>query len=138
MRESAEEIKAHGVELLAICPADGQGIQQFLDVYGPYPFRLLGDPELTAYKALGHVHLSPFVSYSKAALVVITGQVKELIPKDRAKRNVMRQAYKHQDIHIQGGTWLFDANGNVLWKHIDKDATHHATIEQILEQIKQG
>lgn len=124
--------------MLAVCPADSAGIKQFLDAFGPYPFRLLGDPELTAYKALGHVRLSPFVSYSKAALLVLTGQVKGLIPKDRDQRDVVRQAIKHQDVHIQGGTWLFDADGNVLWKHIDQDAAHHATIEQILEQIKQG
>ena len=138
MREYAEEIQSHDVELLAVCPADSAGIRQFLDAYGPYPFELMGDPELTTYRSLRHVRLSPLVSYLKAIQLLLTGQAKDLIPKDPAQLDLVRQAIKHQDVHIQGGAWLFDVTGRVLWKHIDKDAANHATIEQILEQIRKS
>lgn len=43
---------------------------------------------------------------------------------------------KTHDIYIQGGSWLFDEKGNILWNHIDTVPEDHASIETILKEMK--
>lgn len=135
MRKNADRIQNEGeVSILAIVPTNAEQISAFLDAFGPYPFPILGDPQQKAYSGLGHIHMSKFKLRMMAAIALLTGKMK-LYPDDPKQKQVVRNAMKSQDVYQQGGTWLFSESGQVLWKHIDKVPTDHATIQEIMKQV---
>lgn len=58
-----------------------------------------------------------------------------LFPKNRKERALVIEALRTQDVHQQGGTWLLSPEGQVLWKHLDRDPWDHPTLEEVLEKI---
>ncbi|PWK16537.1 peroxiredoxin-like family protein [Tumebacillus permanentifrigoris] len=131
MRESADEITRQNVGIIAITPAAGSLIAKYIDAYGPYPFEVLGDPEQHAFEGLGHNVMPKWKLLGMAALGFVIGRMKDFKPKEANKLEVVNESMKTSDIYQQGGTWLFDRKGNVLWKHIDETPGDHATIEQV-------
>lgn len=121
------------VDIIVIAPAKGEYISKFKEVFGPFPFNIYGDPTLTLYKQLGNNHFSLF----KSAKFVISGlfqkkfKVTDVISKDKRKREILFRAMKTQDTNIQGSTWIFGTDNEVVWKHIDASPEDHANIEEI-------
>lgn len=58
------------------------------------------------------------------------------MPEDPEQKRLVQKAMKTHDIYIQGGTWLFDEKGNILWNHIDTMPEDHASIDNILLEMK--
>lgn len=135
MRERITEIEARGFQVIAIAPSKGTFIQQFLEQFGPFPFPILGDPSREAYRGMGHKTMAKWKLLAKAGLGFLTGQVKNFIPKDDKQKEFVMKSMKTQDVYIQGGTWLFTPQGNILWKHIDQSPEDHAKIDDVLKQM---
>ena len=73
---------------------------------------------------------------AKAGFGFVTGQVKDFITKDGKQKEFVMKSMKTQDVYIQGGTWLYSADGELLWKHIDESPEDHAKIAEVLVQMK--
>lgn len=123
------------MQIAAITPATGELVGRYIDAFGPYPFPVYGDPHQHAFEALGHKVMPKWKLLSMAALGFLTGKMKDFKPKEADKRAVVDLSMKTSDIYQQGGTWLFDPSGRVLWKHIDETPGDHATIAQVLAAI---
>ncbi|RSL31682.1 hypothetical protein D7Z54_19785 [Salibacterium salarium] len=137
MRENANIIQQQkGVKIVPIFPALVSLLSSFEETYGPYPFSLYADPEKEVFKGFGHQSMNKAKLLSKAALGVLTGQVKNLLPKDPEKKKVVKTSMQKSDVYIQGGTWLFDNNQQLKWKHIDESPEKHADISQIMNAIE--
>jgi len=132
------ELKNYTVQIIVIAPATKNDIHSFLEVYGPYPFNLYGNPTLSLYKALGNKEFSHFESLS----FVIRGLMKrkfkisDVISKDRRKRKIFTTAIINQDSNIQGSTWLISPVGQVIWRHMDSSPDNHANPDEILLHIQ--
>jgi hypothetical protein len=133
LRKDAETITENNVSIVAIVPTDAGQISEFLEVFGPYPFPLLGDADQTVYKALGHKHMPMLKLLFMGAMAMLTGKIKT--PKDPREKRVIMKAMRTQDIYQQGGTWLFSEKGEVLWNHLDNTPLDHATIDEIIQQV---
>ncbi|MBL0385095.1 AhpC/TSA family protein [Tumebacillus sp. ITR2] len=138
MRESADEITSHHVQIIAITPATGSLVGKYIEAYGPYPFQVLGDPNQHAFEGLGHKVMPKWKLLGMAGIGFLTGKMKDFKPKEADKLAVVNESMKTSDIYQQGGTWLFDRKGNVLWKHIDETPGDHATIAQVLQALKKN
>ncbi|WP_246125580.1 peroxiredoxin-like family protein [Alkalicoccus halolimnae] len=139
MRENDDVWKKHGAELAVITPSAGDYNAQFLEKFGPYPFPVYGDPRRKAYKALGHVTMPKLKLLTMAAAGGVTGKIKNFLPKEKGQRKFVADSMKIQDVYIQGGTWIFNSDSELVWNHIDSSPEDYASledIEQILEQIK--
>lgn len=136
MREHRDEIVNEGVQIIVIAPSKGSFITQFLDAFGPFPFSIHGDPKRYAYRGMGHETMPKLKLLSMAAIGFVTGKVKNFLPKEATQKSFVKKSMKTQDVYIQGGTWLFDENSNVLWKHVDKSPDDHASIVDIKKQVK--
>lgn len=136
MREHKDDIVNEGVQIIVIAPSKGTFINQFLDAFGPYPFPIYGDPKRQAYRGMGHETMPKLKLLSMAALGFITGKVKNFLPKEASQNRFVKKSMKTQDVFIQGGTWLFDENSHILWKHVDKSPDDHALIVDIKKRVK--
>ncbi|PYZ91689.1 hypothetical protein CR194_18865 [Salipaludibacillus keqinensis] len=137
MREHADSIEQEGVKLIVIAPSKGSFIQQFLNSFGPYPFPIYGDPRRHAYRGMGHETMPKLKMLSMVAIGFATGKIKNFLPKEAKQKSFVKKSMKTQDVYIQGGTWLFDAKGRVVWKHVDHSPDDHASIEEIYKQVKE-
>ena len=136
LRDRYEELSATGYQVIVITPSKGSFLEQFEGVFGPYPFPIYGDPERVLYRSMGHKTMAKWKLLLKAGKAYMQGGSKVFMPEDVEQQKVVKQAMKEHDIFIRGGTWLFDEKGEVIWSHIDTAPEDHATIDQILKQIK--
>lgn len=81
---------------------------------------------------MGHVSMKKWKLLVKAAGAYMKGGSKVFMPEAEAEQKVVREAMKTQDIYIQGGSWLFDQRGDVIWSHIDQSPEDHAKIDDLL------
>lgn len=110
-------------------------MKEFLNVYGPYPFKIVGDPKLHAYKGLQLQRVSMAKSAKIISQYLFSGKVREIFPKDQEQMKIVKEAMFNQDVYQLGGTWLMDTTGEILWEHIDSEPSDHATIQTILSKI---
>ncbi len=127
-------MEAEQTSIIAVVPTDGEQIRTFIDAFGTYPFPILGDPGQVAYKEMGHKHMSKWMLVP-IAFRLMTGQLK-LSKEDPKQDAVVKKALRTQDTMQQGGSWLFSETGDLLWSHLDDLPQNHATIEEILKQIR--
>jgi len=136
LREHKDDIVKEGVSIIVIAPSKGTFINQFLDAFGPYPFPIYGDPKRQAYRGMGHETMPKLKLLSMAAIGFITGKVKNFLPKEAVQNRFVKKSMKTQDVFIQGGTWLFNSDGIVIWKHVDKSPDDHAPISDVKVKLK--
>lgn len=141
LRERVDEIKSPGVAVYVVAPHNADFIAKFLDAFGAYPFPVVGDPKRQAYREMGHRTMAKMMEkwklLSKALLGIISGKVKNFIPKEKQQKKVVLDSMRTQDVYIQGGSWLFTPDGKVVWKHIDESPEDHATVNEILHQMNE-
>ncbi|MBH0162545.1 AhpC/TSA family protein [Fictibacillus sp. 26RED30] len=138
MRESFEKFERLDVKVVVVAPANRDQIQEFLNVHGPFPFEIYGDPELDLYEEMGNHNMTTVKSMLSVGADLLKGEVKisDIVPKDKKERKHFLSAVKNQDVNIQGSSWLFDRNGNVLWKHMDDTPEDHAKVDEVLKQLR--
>ncbi|WP_096437870.1 AhpC/TSA family protein [Alteribacter populi] len=136
MRKRVVEIERQDYKIVVVAPSKATFVKQFVDAFGPYPFPIYGDPSRQAYQGLGHQTPPKLKVLGIAAFGFLTGKVKNFIPKEEKKKKVVMHSMKTQDVYIQGGTWLFDEKGNLLWNHIDGSPYDHAQLDQVIEEMK--
>ena len=124
--------------MVAVSPADRGQIEKFLDVHGPYPFEIYGDPELNVYREMGNHRFTTLKSLMYVGAGILSGKAKlsDIVPREEKKRELFFSAVKNQDVNVQGSSWLFDRDGEVLWKHLDDSPKDHARVKGILEQVR--
>lgn len=120
---------------MAIVPSNREFLEKFIEEFGPYPFPIYGDPHRSLYKKMGHQTMAKWKLLAKAGKAFLNGGTKAFIPQDEKQAELVRTAMKTHDIYIQGGSWIFDEDGQVVWSHIDKSPEDHATIEQITKAL---
>jgi hypothetical protein len=140
LREAHEKITGHGVQILAVAPATPDDIADFLQVLGPYPFTIVGNPDLNLYEQLGNRRMGALGSLSYILGGIFSGRFnpRKLVPKEKDQRRIFFRAIKTQDVHIQGSSWLLDPGGKVIWKHVDENPEDHAKIDYILDAIQEN
>lgn len=136
MREHYETINSNGVQVIVIAPSNRSFLEKFVDVFGPYPFPIYGDPDRTLYAKMGHKTMAKWKLLAKAAKMFLKEGKKAFLPQDQKKSDIVKEALNTHDVYIQGGTWIYDEEGNVIWSHIDESPEDHATIEQIKKKVK--
>jgi hypothetical protein len=136
LRERYEELEATGYQVLIIAPSIQAYLEQFVQVFGPYPFTIYGDPERNLYREMGHHTMPKWKLLLQAGKAYLKHGSKAFLPEDDAQKKLVQKAMKTHDIYIQGGTWIYDEKGNVIWKHIDTEPADHASIDSILAVIK--
>jgi hypothetical protein len=135
LRESYEELTKTGFQVIVITPSTGSYLEKFVEAFGPYPFTIYGDPKRALYRSMGHQSMEKWKLFLKAGTALLKGGTSTFFPKDEAQKKLVQQAMKTHDVFIQGGTWLFDQNGNQIWHHIDSTPEDHASIKTILSKI---
>lgn len=137
MRKSYEEFESRSVKVVIVSPADREQIEKFLEIHGPYPFNIYGDPKLNVYREMGNHRFTTLISLAYVGAGILSGKAKisDIIPKEEKKRELFFSAVKNQDVNVQGSSWLFDRDGEVLWKHMDDSPKDHARIKEILKQV---
>ena len=70
-----------------------------------------------------------------AGTAFVTGKVKGFMPEKKAQKNFVMKSMKTQDVYIQGGAFLYDDQGELIWKHIDKSPDDHAKISTIKSKL---
>ncbi|WP_158735648.1 peroxiredoxin-like family protein [Alteribacillus sp. YIM 98480] len=136
MREHADTIQQNGVSIAAVIPADTKQLKEFISVYGPYPFQILGDPTLQSYKDLSLKRLSIKRALTMITQYLMSDKIREIFPKDKHQKRIVKKAMFHQDVHQLGATWLIETTGEILWQHIDTDPPDHADMNEILSVIE--
>lgn len=136
LRERYQEITASDYQVIVITPSTSSYLEQFVNAFGPYPFPIYGDPKRELYNNMGHLTMQKSKLLFKAAKIFVTKGSKAFFPEDADQKQLIQTAMKTHDVFIQGGTWLFDEDGNVLWNHIDTDPEDHASIDTILAKMK--
>ncbi|SDJ80188.1 peroxiredoxin-like family protein [Sediminibacillus albus] len=136
MREHTTVIESSNVSIAAVLPTDSAQIKPILDVYGPYPFPILGDPERIAYKQLKLKQMSKGKSLRAISSYFFSGRIRTIFPKDTEQRKVIQKAMRSQNVFQLGGTWLIDKTGEILWFHIDAEPADHAKIQTILKVLE--
>ncbi len=136
MREQADTIEEADVHIVAIVPTDASQIQSFVEVFGPYPFRIVGDPNRDVYRAMHLKRMSKVKALQRILGYLLSGKIREVLPKHREQNTVIKKAMATQDVYQLGGTWLIDKSGSIRWQHIDKDSTDHATVSDILTAVE--
>ena len=140
MRKSCEEFEARSVKVVIVTPADREQIEKFLEIHGPYPFNIYGDPKLNVYREMGNHRFTTLKSLAYVGAGILSGKAKisDIIPKEEKKRELFFSAVKNQDVNVQGSSWLFDRDGEVLWKHMDDSPKDHARVKEILKQVSEN
>ncbi|WP_053220066.1 AhpC/TSA family protein [Virgibacillus senegalensis] len=136
MREHTEEIEQESIKIAVVLPTGTQFLKQVYDVYGPFPFAILGDPDRISYKQLKLPQMNKGKSLKVVSNYLFSGRLREVFPKDTKERKVIKQAMLKQDVFQLGGSWLFDQTGKVHWFHIDTEPADHATIPDILIAVE--
>lgn len=135
MRERITEIEDKKFHVKIVAPSKGAFIEQFLEHFGPFPFPIYGDPSRAAYKGMGHQTMPKWKLLAKAGFGFVTGQVKGFIPDEEKQKQFVMKSMKTQDVYIQGGTWLYSSQGELLWNHVDSSPENHASIDEVLAVI---
>ncbi|XKG66171.1 AhpC/TSA family protein [Mesobacillus maritimus] len=136
LRDRYQEISATGYQVIIITPSNRSFLEQFDTAFGPYPFPIYGDPARALYREMGHVSMAKTKLLLKAGKALLKGGSKTFLPSDEKQQNLVKKAMKTHDIYIQGGSWLFSESGEVTWSHVDTAPEDHATIDQLLGQMK--
>lgn len=135
MRERYEELTATGYQVVVITPSIKTYLEQFIPAFGPFPFPIYGDPKRELYRSMGHQTMPKWKLLFQAVMAFMKNGTKAFLPKDEAQKKLVQKAMKTHDIYIQGGTWIYDEQGKVIWKHIDTEPEDHASIDTILTII---
>ncbi|TYR73324.1 hypothetical protein FZC79_18885 [Rossellomorea vietnamensis] len=135
MREHHQQLTAGGAQVIAITPSNQSLLEQFTREFGPYPFEIYGDPKRSLYKSMGHKSMAKWKLLALAGKAFLKGGKKAFLPEDEGQKKVVQKSLKTQDVYIQGGSWIFDENGEIIWSHIDESPEDHAPIEKLLEQL---
>lgn len=135
LREQYQLLTEKGVQVIAITPSNGRFLEKFVDVFGPFPFLIYGDPDRKLYQKMGHKTMAKWKLLAIAGKAYLKHGKSAFIPEDEKQQEVVKKALKTHDIYIQGGTWIFDEEGNVIWSHVDQSPEDHATIEQIVKEL---
>jgi AhpC/TSA antioxidant enzyme len=140
LRKSFDEFEGRSVKVVIVSPADREQIAKFLEVHGPYPFNIYGDPQMNVYKEMGNHRFTTLKSLAYVGAGILSGKAKisDIIPKEEKKRELFFSAVKNQDVNVQGSAWLFDREGEVLWKHMDGSPKDHARLKEILKQVSEN
>jgi peroxiredoxin len=140
LRKSFDEFEARSVKVVIVSPADREQIEKFLEVHGPYPFNIYGDPQMNVYKEMGNHRFTTLKSLAYVGAGILSGKarISDIIPKEEKKRELFFSAVKNQDVNVQGSSWLFDREGEVLWKHMDDSPKDHARVKEILKQVSEN
>ncbi|QHE53939.1 peroxiredoxin-like family protein [Pontibacillus sp. HMF3514] len=136
MRERIDEVELKEFQVVVIAPSSASFIAQFLEHFGPFPFDIYGDPSRQLYKEQGTVTMQKWKLLSKALWGAVTGKVKNFLPNDENQKEFVKNSMKTQDVYIQGGTWLYDENGQVIWHHIDSSPEDHAKLDTVLQYME--
>lgn len=120
-----------------ITPSDQRYLKKFIDTFGPFPFPIYGDPDRALYRIMGHKTMNKWKLLAKAGQSFLKGGRKAFLPDDPKQRNLVKDSLKNQDVYIQGGTWIFNRDGQMVWSHIDESPEDHATIDDLLVRAKQ-
>jgi hypothetical protein len=136
LRQRYEELTSTGYQIVIITPSTGSYLEQFVQVFGPYPYPVYGDPNRELYRSMGHQTMQKWKLLAKAGKAYLKGGSKAFLPEDEEQKRLVQKAMKTHDIYIQGGSWLFDEKGNILWNHIDTVPEDHASIETLLDEMK--
>lgn len=136
LRERYEELIAYGFQVIVITPSIGTYLEAFVHAFGPYPFPIYGDPKRELYKRMGHKTMPKWKLLFQAGKAALTQGISKFFPEDEEQKKLVQKAMKTHDVYIQGGTWLFDEKGHILWKHVDTEPEDHASINQILTEME--
>ncbi|WP_337958029.1 AhpC/TSA family protein [Guptibacillus sedimenti] len=136
MRKRVNEIEKEGFQILAIAPSNGKYIGQFTEAFGEFPFVIAGDPKREAYRGMGHHTMPKWKLLGQAAIGFITRKMDGFIPKEQKKKDFVLKSMKTQDVYIQGGTWIYDDSGKLIWHHIDQSPEDHAKIDAVIDVLK--
>ncbi|WP_144555900.1 peroxiredoxin-like family protein [Bacillus sp. X1(2014)] len=132
LRERYEELESTGYQVHVITPSIQAYLEQFVQVFGPFPYTIYGDPKRELYREMGHQTMPKWRLLLQAATAYLKHGSKAFLPEDEAQKKLVQKAMKTHDIYIQGGTWIYDDKGKVIWKHIDTEPADHASIDTIL------
>jgi hypothetical protein len=135
LREHYDQLTAGGAQVIAITPSNRSLLERFTKEFGPYPFEIYGDPERTLYRSMGHKTMAKWKLLAKAGKAYLKGGKKAFLPEDKGQREVVQESLNTQDLYIQGGSWIFDEKGNVVWSHIDESPEDHASIDELVKQL---
>ena len=135
LREQYEELTLTGAQLIVITPSNQLLLEKFSDAFGPFPFPIYGDPTRALYKKMGHETMAKWKLMAIAAKGFIKGGKKAFYPEDENQKKVVKISLGTQDVFIQGGTWLYDEKGSIIWSHIDKSPEDHASMKVIFENL---
>ena len=135
LRESVEKFNQRDVQVIIIAPSKGSFVAQFIEAFGPFPFPLYGDPKREGYRQAGTVTMAKWKLLSKALVGFVTGKVKNFFPDDESQKRFVQKSMKTQDVYIQGATFLFNDEGNVVWKHVDQSPEDHASLKTVIKMI---
>jgi hypothetical protein len=136
LRERYEELIETGFQILIITPSTGSYLEKFIEAFGPFPFPIYGDHKRALYHSMGHQTMKKWKLLAKAGKAFIKNGPKGFLPEDEAQKSVVQEAMKTHDIYIQGGSWLYDEKGDILWNHIDTVPEDHAKVDTILKEMK--
>ncbi len=126
---------AEGAQVIAITPSNRSLLERFTKEFGPYPFDLYGDPDRSLYKSMGHKSMAKWKLLAKAGKAYLKGGKKAFLPEDEGQKKVVQESLNTQDIYIQGGSWIFNENGEVIWSHVDESPEDHASVNELLKQL---
>jgi hypothetical protein len=135
LREHYDQLTESGAQVIAIAPSNRSLLERFTKEFGPYPYTIYGDPDRHLYKSMGHKTMAKWKLIAKAGKAFLKGGKKAFLPEDEGKRNVVQESLNTQDIYIQGGSWIFNEDGEVVWSHIDESPEDHASIDELLKQL---
>jgi hypothetical protein len=135
LREHYDQLTESGAQVIAITPSKRSLLERFTKEFGPYPFEIYGDPERTLYRGMGHKTMAKWKLLAKAGKAYLKGGKKAFLPEDEGQREVVQESLNTQDLYIQGGSWIFDEKGNVVWSHIDESPEDHASIDELVKQL---
>lgn len=138
LREQYKLLSKNGVQVIVISPSNRILLEKFINAFGPYPFSIYGDPDRVLYQKMGHKSMAKWKLLVKAGKAYLKSGKSAFIPQDEKQKKVVLAAMKTQDVYIQGGSWIFDEEGNTIWSHVDELPEDHATIEQIVNQLNTG
>ncbi|WP_369810569.1 AhpC/TSA family protein [Guptibacillus hwajinpoensis] len=138
MRKRVNEVEQEGFQIIAIAPSNSSYISQFQVAFGEFPFLIAGDPKREAYRGMGHHTMPKWKLLGQAAIGFVTRKLDGFIPKEQEKKDFVLKSMKTQDVYIQGGTWIYDERGVMIWNHIDQSPEDHAKIDTVLDVLKKN
>lgn len=136
MRERYEELVACGCQVIVIIPSGRSLLEKFVQAFGPFPFPIYGDPARDLYNGMGHKTMKKWKLLYLAGKAFLKGGTRAFFPDGVMQKRVVREAMKTQDVYIQGGSWIFNDKGSVIWSHIDTSPEDHASIDRIIIELK--